>query len=77
MISYVPGLFFVFCPRFFLFYGGFGVGGLGLRSFEALGWVLRVSFFGFLGFGLLVDGVWGLWYEIFRVFSGFGLFIEP
>ena len=63
------GYSYIFFPRgilynFFLFlliYGGLGFGVLG-------------SYFGFLGLGLSVDGVWGLWCGAFWVF-GFGLSI--
>ena len=60
-IFFFPGLFFIIFILLLLIYGGLGFGVLGLGSY-----------FGFLGLGLSVDGVWGLWCGAFWVFLGLG-----
>ena len=50
---------------FLLIYGGLGLGVLGLGSY-----------FGFLGLGFSVDGVWGLWCGAFWVFWDGALYIN-
>ena len=55
-LYFSPGLFFCNFFSFLLIFGGLGFG------------VLRLgSYFGFLGLGLSVDGVWGLWCGAFWV----------
>ena len=64
---------YIFFPRVILYnfflllliYGGLGFGVLGLGSY-----------FGFLGLGLSVDGVWGLWCGAFWVFWVWALYIN-
>ena len=50
---------------FWLIYGGFGFGVLGVGSY-----------IGFLGLGISVDGVWGLWYRAFWLFWVGALYIK-
>ena len=64
-IFFFPGLFFIIFFLFLLIYGGLGFGVLGLGSY-----------FGFLGLGLSVDGVWGLWCGAFWVFWVWALYIN-
>ena len=54
-------ILYTFFSHFCSFYGGLGVGGLGLGS-----WI------GFLGLGFSVDGVWSLWCGAFWVLWGWG-----
>ena len=65
MLYFSPGLFFIIFAYFCSFYDGLGFGVLGLGSY-----------FGFLGLGLSVDGVWGLWCGAIWVFWVGALYIN-
>ena len=65
LLYFFPGLFFIIFFLFWLIYGGLGFGVLGLGSY-----------IGFLGLGISVDGVWGLWCEAIWVFRVGALYIN-